>query len=67
MKDWIQGNYKFSLISLKFINYFKRQDGLIWIIRAINSLGSKVILSSLPNFLDEEAIKFLFIVKYLIE
>ena len=40
-----------------------RQDGLIWIIKAINGLGSKVILSSLPNFLDEEGIKFLFNVK----
>lgn len=41
----------------------ERQDGLIWIIKAINGLGSKVILSSLPNFLDEAGIKFLFNVR----
>jgi len=50
MKELIQGI--FILI--------ERQDGLIWIIKAINGLGSKVILSSLPNFLDEAGIKFLF-------
>lgn len=38
----------------------KRQEGLSWIIKAINGLGSKVILSSLPNFLDEGSIKYLF-------
>jgi len=41
----------------------KRQEGLTWIIKAINGLGSKVILSSLPNFLDEGAIKYLFNVR----
>jgi len=37
-----------------------RTEGLSWIIKAIWSLGCKVIMSYLPGFLDETAIKFLF-------
>jgi hypothetical protein len=39
-----------------------RGQGLVWVIKAILELGSEVILSYLPNFLDEQAIKFLFLV-----
>lgn len=53
MTELIQGSYLL----------IKRQEGLTWIIKAINGLGSKVILSSLPNFLDEGAIKYLFNVR----
>jgi hypothetical protein len=53
MKELIQGS----------IFLIKRQEGLTWMIKAINKLGSKVILSSLPNFLDEASIKYLFTVK----
>ena len=37
-----------------------RSEGLSWVIKAIWSVGSKVILSYLPKFLDEKAIKYLF-------
>jgi hypothetical protein len=37
-----------------------RHDGLVWIIRAIWNLGCNVIISYLPNFLDEKVIKYLF-------
>ena len=37
-----------------------RKEGLVWIIKAIWNLGSNVIISFLPNFLDEECIKFIF-------
>lgn len=37
-----------------------RKEGLIWIIKAIWSLGQKVIASYLPSFLDEKAISYLY-------
>ena len=37
-----------------------RQEGLVWLIRAIWNLNEDVILSYLPNFLDETAIDYLF-------
>jgi len=37
-----------------------RSEGLTWVIKAIWSLGSNVIMSYLPTFLDELAIRFLF-------
>lgn len=37
-----------------------RQEGLIWIIKAIWNLGHNVIMYYMPNFLDEKAIDFLF-------
>lgn len=37
-----------------------RSEGLAWVIKAIWNLESEVILSYLPNFLDEHCIKFLF-------
>lgn len=42
-----------------------RQEGLVWIIKEIILLGSNVILSCLPNFLDESCISYLFNVQYL--
>ncbi len=37
-----------------------RHEGLAWIIKAIWNLGCNVIISYLPNFLDEKAIEYLF-------
>jgi hypothetical protein len=37
-----------------------RIEGIIWIIKEILLLGSNVILSHLPNFLDEKCIMYLF-------
>lgn len=37
-----------------------RQEGLVWIIKAIWNLGFNVIMSYLPTFLDEKGIEFLF-------
>ena len=37
-----------------------RSEGLVWVIKEIFALGSKVLLSYLPNFLDEKCIIFLF-------
>ena len=37
-----------------------RSEGLTWIIKAIWSLGSNVIMSYLPQFLDDTSIQFLF-------
>jgi hypothetical protein len=37
-----------------------RQEGLSWIIKAIWNLGYNVIMSYLPNFLDEIAIEYIF-------
>ena len=37
-----------------------RSEGLIWIIKAIWNLGSNVIISNIPSYLDEISIDFLF-------
>jgi len=37
-----------------------RKEGLVWIIKAIWNLGYNVIISFMPNYLDEKGIKFLF-------
>ena len=37
-----------------------RQEGLIWVIKAIWNLGHNVIMYYMPNYLDEKAISFLF-------
>ena len=37
-----------------------RSEGLSWIIKEIYHLGKKVIISYLPDFLDEKGIQFLF-------
>ena len=37
-----------------------RKEGLVWIIKAIWNLGTDVILSFMPTFLDEKCIKFIF-------
>jgi len=57
-----------EIINKLLIHYHKilfegsdtRAEGLSWVIKAIWSLGCEVILSYLPNFLDEKAIKYLF-------
>ncbi len=37
-----------------------RQEGLIWVIKAIWCLGFSVPVSKMPQFLDKQAIEFLF-------
>lgn len=37
-----------------------RQEGLVWIIKSIWNLGYNVIMSYMPNYLDEHCIDFLF-------
>jgi hypothetical protein len=37
-----------------------RQEGLVWVLKEILLLGSNVMLSYLPNFLDEKCISYLF-------
>jgi hypothetical protein len=37
-----------------------RKEGLCWLIKAIWNLGSKVIASYLPSFLDEKSISFIY-------
>jgi hypothetical protein len=37
-----------------------RNEGITWIIKAIWNLGSNVIISYMPNFLDESLINFIF-------
>jgi len=37
-----------------------RQEGLVWIIKSIWNLGHNVIMSYMPNYLDEKCIDFLF-------
>ena len=37
-----------------------RNEGLVWIIKSIWNLGEKLIISYLPNYLDEKCIDFLF-------
>jgi len=37
-----------------------RQEGLVWIIKSIWNLGHNVIMSYMPNYLDEKSIDFLF-------
>ena len=57
-----------SLIKKQLVHYHKilnegkdsRSEGLSWVIKAIWNCGSKVILSYLPKFLDELAIKYIF-------
>ncbi len=41
-----------------------RQEGLVWIIKAIWNLGHNVIMYYMPNYLDETAIDFLFSVSH---
>ena len=41
-----------------------RNEGLIWIIKAIWGLGFNVLLSYLPKYLDEDCILYLFNVRY---
>lgn len=37
-----------------------RETGLIWVINVIQKLGEDIKMSMMPQFLDEDAIKFLF-------
>lgn len=37
-----------------------RQEGLVWLIKAIWNLGHNVIMSYMPNYLDEKSIDFFF-------
>ena len=37
-----------------------RQEGLVWIIKSIWNLGHNVIMSYMPNYLDEKCVDFLF-------
>ncbi len=37
-----------------------RQEGLVWLIKAIWNLNEDVIMSYLPNYLDEKAIDYIF-------
>jgi len=37
-----------------------RQEGLVWLIKAIWNLGHNVIMSYMPNYLDEQSIDFFF-------
>jgi hypothetical protein len=37
-----------------------RKEGLVWIIKAIWNLGSKVITGYIPKYLDEEGIEYVF-------
>ena len=41
-----------------------RQDGLIWIIRAIWNLDEKINTNYFPNFLDNESIKYLLLIAH---
>jgi len=49
----IQGN-----IIILIVKY--RKEGLCWIIKSIWKLGYEVIISLLPQYLDENIIKYLF-------
>ena len=37
-----------------------RTEGLAWIIREIHNLGKEIIMSYLPDFIDEMGIRFIF-------
>ena len=37
-----------------------RNEGLVWIIKAIWNLGENIIMSFFPNYLDQYSIDFLF-------
>lgn len=41
-----------------------RKEGLIWIIKKIWALGSKVVVSYIPNFLDDKSIQYIFKVSF---
>ena len=41
-----------------------RQDGLIWIIKAIWNLDEKINTNYFPNFLDNDSIKYLFLIAH---
>ncbi len=56
-KDLIQ-HYHYLL----FEGIETRKDGLTWIIRAIWDLDEDVNMSFIPNFLDEKAIEYLFLI-----
>lgn len=64
-------SYKEDLKSIKnklMLHYHKilnegldtRQEGLVWVIKAIWNLGHNVIMYYMPNYLDEKSIDFLF-------
>lgn len=58
-------NKKIDNLYIHYLNILKegtdtRSEGLSWIIREIFALNKNVLMSFLPNFLDEDAIKFLF-------
>lgn len=41
-----------------------RQEGLLWIIKCIWNLGQNVIMSYMPNYLDEKGIDFIFTIAH---
>jgi len=41
-----------------------RSEGLVWIIKSIWNLGEDVIMTYLPNYLDEKCINFLFYIAH---
>ena len=61
-------NSKHEKINILYMHYLKllksgidtRSEGLSWIIKEIFALNKNVLMSYLPNFLDEECIKFIF-------
>ena len=58
-------NNRIDKLYIHYLNILKegtdtRSEGLSWIIKEIFALNKNVLMSYLPNFLDEEAIKFLF-------
>ena len=58
-------NKKIDNLYIHYLNILKegtdtRSEGLSWIIKEIFALNKNVLMSYLPNFLDEDAIKFLF-------
>ena len=59
---------KHDKINILYMHYLKllksgsdtRSEGLSWIIKEIFALNKNVLMSYLPNFLDEECVKFIF-------
>jgi len=68
-KDINKNNEEIAKITNKLLFHYHsilsegkdtRKEGIVWIIKAIWNLSSNVIVSFLPNFLDEKCIKFIF-------
>ncbi len=54
--DELLGHYKFILKQGKDV----RNEGLVWVMKAIWELGENLHPSYFPSFLDEQSIKYLF-------